>query len=106
VKAGAELGSRRSSMNLNNEMFLRRTTKISAYLTFLWILSTGVLLWSQESASKARQPPDRAQAIYSQGMAALQKGDLEAARASFEKVVRIAPSSPDAHNSLGWVLMQ
>src|SRR5437763_15385240 len=86
-------------------MFLRRSIKFCACLTVLWILSAGgLLLWGQTSRAKA--PADRAQAIYSGGMAALQKGDLDAARSSFEKVVRLAPSSPEAHNSLGWVLMQ
>src|SRR5437899_12896119 len=86
-------------------MFLRPSTKLSACLTALWILSTsGSLIWGQTSPREA--PADRAQAIYSQGMGALQKGDLNSARASFEKVVRLAPSSPEAHNSLGWVLME
>src|SRR5258708_32275080 len=88
-------------------MFVRRSTKLSACLSALWILSaSGVLAWGHGSASKARQAPDRGQAIYSQGMTALQKGDLDAARLSFEKVVRLAPSSPEGHNSLGWVLIQ
>src|SRR5207302_1016856 len=34
-----------------------------------------------------------------------QKGDLVSARADFEKVVRLAPNSPEGHNSLGWVLL-
>ena len=38
-------------------------------------------------------------------MKALQRGDLESARVIFEKVVRVAPSSPEAHNSLGWTLL-
>src|SRR5260370_13130421 len=35
----------------------------------------------------------------------LQKGDLATAHANFEKVLRIAPRSPEGHNSLGWVLL-
>ena len=89
-------------------MFLRRSTKPFACLTVLLIFSaSGLLIWGQVRPSKARQPADsRAESIYSQGMAALNKGDLNGARASFEKVVRLAPSSPEAHNSLGWVLME
>ena len=45
------------------------------------------------------------QRIYRQGMAALERRDLAAARAAFEKVVRLAPKSPEGHNSLGWVLL-
>src|SRR5258708_5647750 len=44
-------------------------------------------------------------ALYQQGIRLLQKGDLAAARAAFEKVVRLAPNAPEGHNSLGWVLM-
>ena len=40
-----------------------------------------------------------------QGMAALKRGDLASARVTFEKVVRLSPRSPEAHNSLGWVLL-
>src|SRR5262249_27079412 len=41
---------------------------------------------------------------YQQGLSAIQAGDLGAARGQFEKVIRLAPRSPEAHNSLGWVL--
>jgi Tfp pilus assembly protein PilF len=51
-----------------------------------------------ESASKATT-------IYKQGVAALQKGDLDSAHAAFDRVVRLAPQSPEGHNSLGWVLL-
>ena len=44
-------------------------------------------------------------ATYQKGMIALQQGDLAAARAAFERVVRLAPNSPEGHNSLGWVLL-
>src|SRR4029450_10776786 len=48
--------------------------------------------------------PGSADAIYRQGMKALQGGDLTEARSAFEQAVKLAPRSPDAHNSLGWVL--
>ncbi len=47
----------------------------------------------------------QAAGLYSEGMQALQRGDLISARSSFEKVVRLAPRSPEGHNSLGWVLL-
>src|SRR6266404_1980222 len=44
--------------------------------------------------------------LYQQGLRSLQKGDLAAARAAFEKVVQLAPNAAEAHNSLGWVLLK
>src|SRR6185437_10260609 len=87
-------------------MFLRRSIKLTCCLTALWIFATGSPLCGQSPPSKARQSADEAQVIYSQGMEALQTGDLESARSSFQKVVSLAPSSPEGHNSLGWVLME
>jgi len=55
-------------------------------------------------AQKAPQKP-AVDALYKQGVRSLQQGDLAAARAAFEKVVRLAPHVPEGHNSLGWVLM-
>ena len=43
--------------------------------------------------------------LYAEGMSALRKQDLAGAQATFEKLIRIAPRSPEAHNSLGWVLL-
>jgi len=37
-------------------------------------------------------------------MKAVQSGDLKGARVAFERAVKQAPRSPEAHNSLGWVL--
>src|ERR1700676_1879681 len=45
-------------------------------------------------------------ALYQQGVRSLQKCDLAAAGAAFEKVVRLAPNAPEGHNSLGWVLLK
>jgi len=53
-----------------------------------------------EEASRLR----RSKRFYAQGMQALQRGDLPAAETAFNKVLRLAPSSAEAHNSLGWVL--
>ena len=43
--------------------------------------------------------------IYQKGMDSLRRGDLAGAKTSFEQAVTVAPRSPDAHNSLGWVLV-
>ena len=57
------------------------------------------------SAGQATKAPPQAEAIYAQGMQALQQGDLSAAETAFKKVLRLAPGSAEAHNSLGWVLL-
>ena len=60
-----------------------------------------VLLTPASHAHVAAQ----ADAIYRQGIAALQQRDLASARAAFEKAVQLQPRSPEGHNSLGWVLL-
>src|ERR1700719_3191045 len=74
-------------------------------LNAVCLLSIASLIWGQSSA-RPRSAEAGPKGLYSQGMAALEKGDLNGARESFEKVIRLAPSSPEAHNSLGWVLLQ
>src|SRR5256884_7438365 len=59
----------------------------------------------QSAGSTASPSASKATAIYKLGLADLQKGDLDSARAAFEEVVRLAPQSPEGHNSLGWVLL-
>jgi len=56
------------------------------------------------SAAQKSKPPAQVEEIYAQGMQALQRGDLPAAETAFNKVLRLAPSSAEAHNSLGWAL--
>src|SRR6202030_482801 len=63
------------------------------------------VLLGQDSSAQNKRHPTQADEVYAQGMSALQQGDLGTAQAAFEKVVRIAPSSPEGHNSLGWVLL-
>lgn len=46
-----------------------------------------------------------ADAALSEGMSQLQRGDLAAARAAFEKAVKLAPGNAAAHNILGWTLL-
>src|ERR1700716_1719284 len=60
---------------------------------------------SQNAISQKKMDKPAVDALYLQGVRSLQKGDLAAARATFEKVVRLAPNAPEGHNSLGWVLM-
>src|SRR5271166_1777635 len=61
--------------------------------------------FSRQAAEPVGKSAAEVNAVYAEGMAALQRRDLGAARVSFEKVVRLAPSSAEAHNSLGWVLL-
>jgi Flp pilus assembly protein TadD len=65
----------------------------------------GVMCAAQSTGSAKADSASRATVTYQQGMSALQKGDLSSARTAFEKVVRLAPQSPEGHNSLGWVLL-
>src|SRR5712692_6975915 len=74
---------------------------VSLFLSFLF----AHVCVAQSSGSADPAPASRATVIYQHGLAALQKGDLVTARAAFEKVVRLAPQSPEGHNSLGWVLL-
>jgi Tfp pilus assembly protein PilF len=60
---------------------------------------------AQTKNSKGSGDAAAANAIYSQGIAALQGRDLAGAREAFEKTVRLVPESPEPHNSLGWVLL-
>src|SRR5262245_47539371 len=72
----------------------------------LFVCHAAVLaLAAQESSPKTSAAVTQASSVYSQGILALERGDLHAAQAAFEKVVRIAPNSPEGHNSLGWVLL-
>src|SRR6195256_5008183 len=61
---------------------------------------------SQNAISQKKMDKPAVDALYQQGVRSLQKGDLAAARAAFEKVVRLAPNAPAGHNSLGWVLLK
>src|SRR5438552_3669670 len=88
-------------------MFIHRSTPIFRVCAALLFLCGVIALnCAAQSASSAKaDAASRASTTYQHGMSALQKGDLVSARADFEKVVRLAPSSPEGHNSLGWVLL-
>ena len=80
------------------------TSPASAKIRALVALLVLVTLAGPALAQKA---PDKSAIdnLYKQGIGSLQEGDLDAARANFEKVVGLAPNAPEGHNSLGWVLM-
>src|SRR5262245_17305052 len=72
------------------------------------LVFSGLLVSAQKTSSKqpAREPlsPEVAE-LYQQGMDALNRRDLAAARGYFEQVLKVTPRSPEANNLLGWVLM-
>jgi len=79
---------------------------LRSWAPFVGVLLVAVTAFGSSALSAAQKskPPSQVEAIYAQGMQALQRGDLPAAETAFNKVLRLAPSSPEAHNSLGWVL--
>ena len=86
--------------------FYRPTFFVRISAALLFFFSGATAISSAQSAPPAKaDAASRATAAYAHGMSALQKGDLVSARADFEKVVRLAPKSPEGHNSLGWVLL-
>src|SRR5580692_1632519 len=70
----------------------------------LWV-ALPCALPGQDTSAPVVGRAAQADAIYRQGIAALQQRDLASARAAFEKAVQLQPRSPEGHNSLGWVLM-
>src|SRR5579871_4168230 len=71
------------------------------------IASAAVL--SAALATASAQTPDaakQADAAFRAGYAARQAGQLNAARADFAKVVRLAPGIPEGHVALGAVLLE
>ena len=74
-----------------------------------------LLLLSSQSArtqSPSGQQPDRqeqlhqADTAFHAGYAAVESGDLAAAKEDFQKVVQLAPEIPEGHSALGSVLVQ
>src|SRR3977135_766479 len=61
---------------------------------------------SQNAISQKKMDKPAVDALYTQGVRSLQKGDLAAARAAFEKVVRLGPNAPEGPNSVGWVILK
>jgi len=78
---------------------------LAGVLFYCFLFSCVAQCRAQSGSAARADAAAQAEAIYGQGMSALQTGDLVSARAAFEKVVRLAPQSPEGHNSLGWVLL-
>src|SRR5207247_210459 len=57
------------------------------------------------SATSGDQISLAARQAFTDGMNALQQRDLQKAKASFEKAVKLAPRNPESQNALGFVLM-
>src|SRR5438552_2512008 len=87
----------------DTEPHLRVFTVISTFSRSKFAITVMIALTSFAAAQKPSGT--QVESIYQRGMAALQKGNLPAARTAFEKVVKLAPKSPEPHNSLGWVLL-
>src|SRR5260370_1548755 len=83
------------------------TLLISRTPTKIRTLAALLVLVTLARPALAQKAPDNSAIdnLYKQGIRSLQRRDLDAARADFEKVVRLAPNAPEGHNSLGWVLM-
>ena len=69
------------------------------WLSFLIVSLVGVA--QQEPSAGLRQ----ADADYREGVAALNRNDLETARTRFEAVTRLAPMAEQGHSALGAVLL-
>ena len=77
-------------------------------MRFPWLLVpvlAGTVLFRFAGGAKAQNPTGKIDATYQNGVAALKRGDLASARTAFEKIIKLAPQIPEAHNSLGWVLL-
>ena len=74
-----------------------RLQRIATLLVCLAMLAFSV-------AAQPQNPHSQVDSLYRQGLEAVKRGDLVHARTAFEQVVKLAPASPEGHNSLGWVL--
>ncbi len=59
----------------------------------------------QQTAPSKRNSASPSEGDLSEGMNQLRQHNLDAAQASFEKVLKVSPSNAAAHNLLGWVLL-
>ena len=85
----------------NSSITCRQLLQLILLLLFSFRLS------AQTSSPEPTSPADRsyAQKSYAEGAAALQRGDLESARASFTAAVRQDPRNAQARNALGLVVL-
>src|SRR5580700_4480696 len=58
----------------------------------------------QAKPTPQSKPSASADSEYQKGLKLLKAGDIAGARRVFERTVKLAPASAEAHNSLGWVL--
>jgi tetratricopeptide (TPR) repeat protein len=70
---------------------------------FLAIMATG--LWRHLSAQNASPDLDQARSAMASGIAAANSGNLDQARAAFERAVKLAPNVSATHAALGSVLL-
>src|SRR4051812_11029997 len=71
-------------------------------------LLSGLLVSAEDNPTKSRATravSPKVADLYKEGMAALGRKALSAARQYFERIVKLTPRSPEARNLLGWVLM-
>jgi tetratricopeptide (TPR) repeat protein len=81
-----------------------------------WRCGAVLLLLLSSRGARPQSPPGRpserqeqlhqADAAFHAGYAAVQNGDLAAAREDFQRVVQLAPEIPEGHGALGSVLLQ
>jgi Tfp pilus assembly protein PilF len=89
---------------MKDSVFLKPRTLLSLIVIMLWsaavkpsgAYATPLLIPFQET-----QADERISLLLGEGRAALERGDEAAARASFEKVIALAPQHADAHTYLG-----
>src|SRR5260370_36491797 len=67
----------------------------------IWIIA----ILSGVAVGQAKPPAATGSSPYQRGLSAIEKGDLPAARAAFEKAVQLTPGSADAQNMLGQVML-
>jgi len=80
----------------SNARWLRAGLRIAVLAFLSLMICAGGL--AQTKNSKGGGDAAAANAIYSEGIAALQRRDLAGAREAFEKTVRLVPQSPEPHN--------
>ena len=67
---------------------------------------TSVNSGAQTPKARSRDTAAQADAAFRAGYAAREAGHLDAARAQFERVVKLAPQIPEGHEALGAVLLE
>jgi len=87
-----------------SEVALRWSITIVACLVTLAVPDLAQAQNAPTHTAPTHTAPTHVASLYRQGITAVQGGDLAGARTAFEQVVKLAPGSPEGHNSLGWVL--